>query len=82
MFKTYFPVLVRIKFFREAEGMTQEELAKKSGVSQPTISRLERYEHLGGLTLETLVKLADALNCSPLDLLAVMPKPTLRRVKK
>ena len=51
----------KIKELREAMKMTQEELAKKSGVSRGTISALEN-----GIdrttTSKTLVKLAQALD--------------------
>lgn len=51
----------KIKELREAMKMTQEELAKKSGVSRGTISALEN-----GIdrttTSKTLVKLAKALD--------------------
>lgn len=53
----------RIKEFREALNMTQEELAKKSGVSRGTISAMEN-----GIsketTTKTLMKLARALDTS------------------
>ena len=50
----------KIKECRESQGMTQEELSKKSGVSRNLIARLES----GGITnttTETLLKLAKAL---------------------
>jgi len=46
---------------REKQGLTQAELAKRIGTKQPALSRLER----GGFkkaTVETLKKIADALN--------------------
>lgn len=51
----------KIKEMREERGMTQCQLAEKSGVSRMTISALEN----GGervTTTKTLVKIADALN--------------------
>ena len=51
----------RIKQLRVMKGLTQEELAEKSGVSRGTISALEN-----GIdrttTSKTLVKLAQALD--------------------
>ncbi len=50
----------RIKEVRESRGITQEELAKKSGVSRGTIVALENgsAEHT---TTKTLYKLSQAL---------------------
>jgi transcriptional regulator with XRE-family HTH domain len=49
---------------REAKGMTQEELADKSGVSRPRISRLENDE-VDAPRRNTLDKLALALGVQP-----------------
>lgn len=51
----------KLKEYRIKEGLTQEELAKKSGVSRTTISALEN-ETLEVVTNITLQKLANALN--------------------
>ena len=44
---------------RRTAGITQQALARKSGVSQPTLSQLERGKQG---SLRTYIKLADALN--------------------
>lgn len=49
-----------IKELREAVGMTQEELASKSGVSRVTISALETKKECN-TTSKTLRKIAEAL---------------------
>ena len=57
----------RIKEIREREHMTQEELAKGSGVSRQLISLLET----GKLTVtktDTLVRLSQQLGCKIQDL--------------
>jgi transcriptional regulator with XRE-family HTH domain len=41
---------------RELVGLTQEELARKLGVKQPTLSRLESQEDMQISTLQRLVK--------------------------
>ena len=46
---------------RERQGLTQSELARRIGVSQPFIAKLESGE-AHNFSLETLVKLAVALN--------------------
>ena len=51
----------RIKEVREACGMSQEELAQKSGVSRGTISALENGVERN-TTSKTLLKIANALN--------------------
>lgn len=50
----------RLRESREKLGMTQEELAKKSGISRATISALENGKALCVKT-DTLTKLADAV---------------------
>lgn len=50
----------RIKEIREKRGMTQEELAEKSGVSRTTISALENGTERATMT-KTLINLAKAL---------------------
>lgn len=53
----------KIKELRELKGMTQEELAEKSGVSRGTISALENGTERA-TTSKTLLKLAQALGTS------------------
>ena len=58
----------KLKDIRLKKGFTQEQLAKKSGVSRITISRLES----GAQTViksSTIIKLADALKVNPQVLL-------------
>jgi len=50
----------RVKEYREQIGMTQEELAAKSGVSRTTISALEQGKEKI-VKSSTLVNLANAL---------------------
>lgn len=51
----------KVKEYRLKEGMSQEELAKKSGVSRTTISDLENGK-VDVITNITLQKIANALN--------------------
>ena len=53
----------RIKEMREKLGITQEELAKKSGVSRGTIVALENNQTTS-TTTKTLSKIANALGVS------------------
>lgn len=45
---------------RKESGMTQADLAKRSGIKQQNISRIEAGTHLN-VTLETLERLAKAM---------------------
>lgn len=53
----------RIAQVRIEKGMTQDELAKKSGVSRTIISLLETGK-TNVTTTSTLLKIARALDCS------------------
>lgn len=53
----------KIKEYREAIKMSQEELAERSGVSRGTISALENGS-AKNTTSKTLLKLAEALGTS------------------
>lgn len=46
---------------RERQDLTQEELARRLGVSQPFIAKLERAE-THNFTLDTLLRIVRALN--------------------
>ena len=51
----------KVKEYREKEGLTQEELAKKSEISRNTISSIETGVNTN-VTYETMEKIAKALN--------------------
>ena len=55
-----------LKIRRVMADMTQEELAKKSGVSRSTIWKLEKTDN-ATTTTDTLNKLAAALGCETSD---------------
>lgn len=54
-----------LRSIRESKGMSQTELAKKSGVGRVTINRIENGE-LNETTTGTLIKLAKTLQV-PVD---------------
>jgi DNA-binding Xre family transcriptional regulator len=58
---------LRVKILRTGRGMAQEFLAAAAGLDRSYISRVERGVH--NITVLTLVRLADALDCPPGDLL-------------
>ncbi|MDU3410035.1 helix-turn-helix transcriptional regulator [Clostridium sp.] len=58
-----------IKNIRRLKGITQEELAFKTGLSQSYISELEAKDSIANPTLQTIEIIANALGVCPLDLL-------------
>lgn len=50
----------KVKEVREAKGITQEELEKKSGVSRQTISAIENGK-AGSVKIGTLLAIAKAM---------------------
>lgn len=54
----------RVQTVRNFYGWTQQELADAAGVEQPSISRYEQGKRLGGLSVDTLLKLSDATKAS------------------
>ncbi|MBI4358607.1 MAG: helix-turn-helix domain-containing protein [Candidatus Omnitrophica bacterium] len=52
----------QIKGLRQTLGMTQEQLAERSGLSQSMIADIENGRRLN-LTTPTITKLAQGLNC-------------------
>src|SRR5215217_3554600 len=53
-----------VRAIRDALGMTTGQLAQRLGVSQPRVSDIEKRETHDTITLETLRKTAEALNCT------------------
>jgi predicted DNA-binding mobile mystery protein A len=64
-----------IKAIREALGMTSQQLAQRMGVSQPRISEIEKQEMASSLTLDTLQRAANALDCQLVY--ALVPRESL-----
>ncbi|HEX7675831.1 MAG TPA: mobile mystery protein A [Bdellovibrio sp.] len=52
-----------VKEVRNALGMSMSDLAKRIGVIPARISRIEKDEVAGKVTLETMNKVAEAMNC-------------------
>ena len=59
----------KIKRSREVVGLTQQELADRTGMKQTFIQKLEKQQ--ANFTAATLIKTAWVLNCSLSDLLDV-----------
>ena len=63
------PIRLRLEQLRTAMGWSQAELARRSGVPQPTISRLEA-EKTRTIDLDNLERLADALGVNAAALIS------------
>ncbi len=69
-----------IRAIREAIGMTAAQLAVRLNVSQPRVFALEKGEVSGALTLETISRVAQALNCT--FVYALVPNASLDNMVK
>jgi transcriptional regulator with XRE-family HTH domain len=72
------PVYLRIRELREAKGWSQAELARRSGVPQSSISRLESGEQ-ESVNFQHLERLADVLGVHAALLIAHEPEKRERR---
>ncbi len=66
------PILLRIRELRRARGWTQTELARRAGIRQATVSRLEGNA-VSSVNLVVIEKLAAALEVDPGYLLVRRP---------
>jgi len=64
---------MELEKFRRIAGLTQEQLAAKSGVDATVISKLERGKRLRG-SYDSIVRLARALNLEPEELQPTGPE--------
>jgi len=60
---------ITIAALRKMRGMSQEQLAEKSGVSRSHISSIEAPNIVRPFSLEVFYNIADALDIDPADLL-------------
>lgn len=65
-----------VKAIREALGLTTTQLAKKLGVKQPRVFKIEKEE--SSLSLNSLQEVADALDCKLVY--ALVPKTSLEEM--
>ena len=59
------PKLPRLRAVRKAKMLSQDDLARRAGLSRPTISRVEAGEEARFVTVR---KLAEALGVEPIEL--------------
>jgi predicted DNA-binding mobile mystery protein A len=67
-----------IRAIRDALGMSTTQLAERAGVSQSRIPRIEQGEIDGTLTMKTLQRMAEAMNCRLVY--ALVPNEALDRL--
>jgi predicted DNA-binding mobile mystery protein A len=67
-----------VRAIRDAFGMTAGQLGSRMGVTQPTVQKLERSEQEGTIQLNSLRRVAEALDC---ELVYVfVPREPLERI--
>lgn len=69
-----------ITYMREAMCMTQSILAKASGMTQATVQQIEKREREGNVTINTMRKIAAAMDCEFIYVL--VPKQELSELLK
>lgn len=57
----------RLKEFRELQGISQEELSEKTGLSRTTISKIENNEEVN-VNTRTIVKLSEVFGVAPSEI--------------
>jgi predicted DNA-binding mobile mystery protein A len=74
------PSLGWIRSIRMALGMSGKQLAERIHVKPPRITELEKAEMQGSVTLKTLQRAAEAMNCEVVY--ALVPKGDLESILK
>ena len=69
-----------LRTVRKALGMSVTQLAKKAGVTKARISKVELDEPRGGVTLKTMMTMAEAMDCK--FVFAIIPKQNIEDVIK
>jgi DNA-binding XRE family transcriptional regulator len=59
----------RVRALRRERGLTQDQLARMSGLKRPNLSRLEAGSHVPGISL--LERLAESLDVNISDLMSI-----------
>ncbi|MEH2039196.1 helix-turn-helix domain-containing protein [Nostoc sp.] len=74
-------VFIALKKLREAAGLSQNDLARKTGYSPQFIQKIEQNK-VKSLTLDAAARFCEALNCKPGDLLEEGEPPKRLRIEK
>ena len=68
MFRAERTIVNNLKALRTKAGMTQQQLAKKTGIKVQKISWYENTDDLKNITLWNILRIAEALNCTVEDI--------------
>lgn len=74
-------MFIALKKLREAAGLSQNDLARKTGYSPQFIQKIEQNK-VKSLTLDAAARFCEALNCKPGDLLEEGEPPKRLRIEK
>jgi putative transcriptional regulator len=74
-------VFIALKKLREAAGLSQNDLARKTGYSPQFIQKIEQGK-VKSLTLEAAARFCESLNCKPGDLLEEGEPPRKSKIEK
>lgn len=72
-------IAFRVRKWRKQCNLSQAEVAKRTGIARPNISRIEKGTHL--ISVTSLVKLAKVFGCRPGELLDNLPPSDLEPIK-
>lgn len=61
--------MTKLQYYRVEKGLSKRALAKRAGVSDNVIRRIEKKEAYSNITIGSFKKLADALNVDLFDLI-------------
>lgn len=61
----YIEIGLKIAYYRKMNGLTQEQLAEKIGISPGYLSQVETPTFVQPISLKTLFAIADTLNIPP-----------------
>lgn len=67
-----------IRAIRDTLGMTGEQLARRLGVNQQRVARIEQDEVLGKVTINTMQNAAEAMDC--VFVYSVVPRDSLEQI--
>lgn len=67
-----------INYMRQTLGMTLQKLAERTKVSKAAVAQAERGEAKGKVTIDTLKKMAEAMECE--FVYAFVPKKSIKEV--
>lgn len=56
---------LKVQYYRKLRGLTQEAFAEKIGKSWSFVAKIESPTQVFGVSMETMFKIAEALDISP-----------------